>query len=135
MAMRPTDFAGAVPIDGYGPGFVRVGGTVHYGAVIVGSGGVVPWGGMEDTAALLALAPRPALLLICTGRDVAHAPAALLDALEAAGIRAEAMASRLPGTAALQIVADDETGELESATILGQHGEVPDDFAESLQAA
>ncbi|MCP1550737.1 hypothetical protein J2W76_003982 [Methylorubrum zatmanii] len=49
--------------------------------------------------------------------------------------RAEAMAARMPGTAALQIVADDETGELESATILGQYGEVPDDFAESLQAA
>ncbi|SOR32719.1 conserved protein of unknown function [Methylorubrum extorquens] len=49
--------------------------------------------------------------------------------------RAEAMATRMPGTAALQIVADEETGELESATILGQYGEVPDDFAESLQAA
>ncbi|KQO83268.1 hypothetical protein ASF36_25460 [Methylobacterium sp. Leaf90] len=34
--------------------------------------------------------------------------------------RAEAMAAGMPGTAALQIVADDETGELESATILGQ---------------
>ncbi|WP_066922843.1 hypothetical protein [Methylobacterium sp. CCH5-D2] len=46
--------------------------------------------------------------------------------------KAEAMAGRMPGTAALQIVADDETGELESATILGQFGQVPDDFAESL---
>lgn len=40
---------------------------------------------------------------------------------------------RMPGTAALKIGADDETGELESATILGQFGEVPDAFAESLQ--
>ncbi|MCJ2108011.1 hypothetical protein MKK70_22070 [Methylobacterium sp. E-041] len=47
--------------------------------------------------------------------------------------KAEAMAGRTPGTAALKIVADDETGELESATILGQFGEVPEDFAESLQ--
>lgn len=47
--------------------------------------------------------------------------------------RAESMAGRMPGTAALRIVADDETGDLESATILGQFGEVPDDFAESLQ--
>ncbi len=46
--------------------------------------------------------------------------------------KAEAMAARMPGTAAIRIVADDETGELESATILGQFGEVPDDFAESL---
>ncbi len=47
--------------------------------------------------------------------------------------KAQAMAARLPGTAALKVVADDETGELESATILGQFGEVPDDFADSLQ--
>ncbi|MDF9790712.1 hypothetical protein M2440_001413 [Methylorubrum extorquens] len=45
------------------------------------------------------------------------------------------MAARMPGAAAIQIVADDETDELESATILGQYGEVPVDFAESLQAA
>lgn len=46
--------------------------------------------------------------------------------------KAEAMAARLPGTAAVKVVADEETGELESATILCQFGEVPDDFAESL---
>ncbi|GJE00639.1 hypothetical protein [Methylobacterium isbiliense] len=49
--------------------------------------------------------------------------------------RAEAIAGRTPGTAALRIVADDETGELESVTILGQFGEVPDDFAENLQGS
>ncbi|MGX9981064.1 hypothetical protein ACN9MF_12755 [Methylobacterium fujisawaense] len=39
----------------------------------------------------------------------------------------------MPGAAALKMVADDETGELEGVTILGQWGEIPDDFAESLQ--
>jgi hypothetical protein len=39
----------------------------------------------------------------------------------------------MPGTAAPRVVADAETGELESATILGQFGEVPEDFAGSLQ--
>ena len=47
--------------------------------------------------------------------------------------KAEAMSARMPGTAALKVVADDETGELESATILARFGEVPEDFAESLQ--
>ncbi|WP_026597291.1 hypothetical protein [Methylobacterium sp. 77] len=47
--------------------------------------------------------------------------------------KAEAMASRMPGTAAMKVMADDETGELESVAILGQFGEIPDDFAESLQ--
>ncbi|ACL61784.1 hypothetical protein [Methylobacterium nodulans] len=46
--------------------------------------------------------------------------------------RAEAIAKRMPGTAALKIVADDETGELESVAIVGQFGEVPEDFAEQL---
>jgi hypothetical protein len=46
--------------------------------------------------------------------------------------KAEAMAARMPGTAAIKVVADDETGELETATILGHFGEIPDDFAERL---
>ncbi len=58
-----------------------------------------------------------------------------LPATESGALKkAEAMAARMPGTAAIRVVADDETGELESATILGQFGEVPDGFAESLQA-
>ena len=47
--------------------------------------------------------------------------------------KAEALAKRMPGAAALKVIADDETGELEGVTILGQWGEVPEDFAESLQ--
>lgn len=93
MAMRPTDFAGAAPIDGYGPGFVRVGGVVHEGAVVISVAGVASWGGLDDAATLLALAPGTDLLLIGTGAQPAHAPEALLAALDAAGIRAEAMAS------------------------------------------
>ncbi|MCJ2063158.1 hypothetical protein MKK63_10600 [Methylobacterium sp. J-088] len=46
--------------------------------------------------------------------------------------KAEALAGRLPGAVALKVVADDETGELDSVAILGQFGDVPDDFAESL---
>ncbi|MFB0490724.1 hypothetical protein ABIE45_003310 [Methylobacterium sp. OAE515] len=47
--------------------------------------------------------------------------------------KAEALAARLPGAAALKVVAADETGELEGVTILGQFGNIPDDFAETLQ--
>ncbi|RVU13193.1 hypothetical protein [Methylobacterium oryzihabitans] len=47
--------------------------------------------------------------------------------------RAEAMAKRMPGTAALKIVADDETGELDSIAILGEFGQVPEDFAEQVR--
>lgn len=37
-------------------------------------------------------------------------------------------------TAALQIVVDNETGELETATILKRFGEVPDALGDMLQA-
>ncbi len=47
---------------------------------------------------------------------------------------AEAMAAPLPGTAALTIVAADETGASEGVAIPGGRGEVPDDFAGRLQA-
>lgn len=93
MALTPTDFAGAAPIDGYGPGFFRIGGKVFRGALLVHAGGVVQWGGLSDAAALAALAGRAELLLIGTGAEIARVPEALLDAAEAAGLRAESMAS------------------------------------------
>lgn len=92
--MTPTEFlGGAVPVDGYGPGFFRVGGKVHYGAVIVTAQGVAPWAGLADGAALLALAGTVDVLFLGMGADVAFPPRALAEALEAAGIMAEPMNS------------------------------------------
>src|SRR5690606_7330851 len=76
MAMAPVDFTGAVPIDGYGPGFFRVGGKVWHGAVLVHEGGVIPWGGLGDLAALALLAGTADLLLLGTGAEIARAPEA-----------------------------------------------------------
>jgi hypothetical protein len=42
------------------------------------------------------------------------------------------LANRLPGSAAICVVADDETGDVQTITILGQFGEVPDDFTDML---
>ena len=39
--------------------------------------------------------------------------------------KAQVTAAWMPGAAALRVMADDETGELEGVTILGQFGEVP----------
>lgn len=93
MAMAPTDFAGSVPIDGYGPGFFRVGGGIWHGPVLVHEGGVTAWGGLDDAAGLAVLAGRADLLLLGTGAEIARAPAPLLDAAEAIGLRVEVMAS------------------------------------------
>lgn len=63
--------------------------------------------------------------LVPTAKDAAPTQSAALK-------RAESLSGRLPGTAAICVTADDETGELHAVTILGTFGRVPDDFAESL---
>lgn len=93
MPMRPIDFAGAVAVDGYGPGFFRVAGNVHHGAVIVSSDGVVEWAGLDDEDALTALAGRVDVLFLGMGADLAHPPAALVAALDKAGVMVEVMSS------------------------------------------
>lgn len=85
--------SGARPVDGYGPGFFRIGGAVHEGAITASALGVTAWGGLDDRAALLALAGHADVLLLGMGGDIAAAPRALLDELAAAGLMAEAMSS------------------------------------------
>jgi uncharacterized protein len=93
MAIEPTDFAGAVPVDGYGPGFFRVAEKIHRGPVIVRQGGAQDWGGLDDRAPLLALAGQVDVLFIGMGAEIAHPPADLVAALEPLGVMVEAMAS------------------------------------------
>lgn len=91
--MVPTEFSGAVPIDGYGPGFFRVGGKVHHGAVVITSDGVHGWGGLDDIQTLLALAGQIDILFIGMGGELAFPPRTLTVALDQAGIMAEPMSS------------------------------------------
>ncbi len=93
MRLNEVTFSDAAPIDGYGPGFFRVGGKVHQGAVLTGATGTRAWGGYEDGAALLALKGEVDVLFVGTGADIAHLPADLRGALEAAGIGVEIMNS------------------------------------------
>lgn len=83
----------AVAVDGYGPGFFRIGGRVMRGAVIVTEAGASPWAGLADAAPLMALAGRIDVLLIGTGATIARLPADLRARVEAAGIGLEAMDS------------------------------------------
>ena len=93
MAMQPTEFGGAVPVDGYGPGFFRVGGQVTRGPVLVTAAGGQPWGGIGDEAALMALAGSVDVLFLGMGAQIARAPAPLIEALEQAGVMVEVTAS------------------------------------------
>jgi uncharacterized protein len=93
MRLNEITFNDAQPIDGYGPGFFRIGGQVHEGAVAVLPQGVVPWGGFEDIATLETAQGDLDVVFVGTGADTAHVPPAFRAALEALGLGVEPMAS------------------------------------------
>lgn len=93
MRINEVSFTGALPFDGYGPGFFRLGGEVHEGHLIVSDGGVRGWAGFDDPAPLVALAEEIDFVLLGTGAELAHPPKGLRGALEAAGIGIEPMAT------------------------------------------
>lgn len=93
MRLNEVTYTDALPIDGYGPGFFRIGGKVHEGALIVLPSGVATWDGYEDRGTLLAAADQIDVLLVGTGAEIAHPPANFRSALEAAGLGIEPMAS------------------------------------------
>jgi len=80
-------FGSARPVDGYGPGFFRVGGEVIEGACLVGADGARGWAGYDDTAPILGLDID--VLILGTGPAIAHPPAAFRAAVEGAGIGME----------------------------------------------
>lgn len=93
MRLNEISYNDAVPIDGYGTGFFRVGGQRYDGAILVLPTGVTSWGGFEDTATLLAQVADIDVLFVGTGAEIAHPPKAFRTILEDAGIGVETMAS------------------------------------------
>ena len=93
MILNEITFSTATPIDGYGPGFFRIGGEVVQGALVVTATGAKTWGGFDDAETLLDLAGEIDVLLIGTGSEIAHIPASLRARLEAARIGVEMMNS------------------------------------------
>ncbi len=93
MRINEVQFDDSRPIDGYGPGFFRVDGSVVQGAVLVLPSGVMSWGGYDDVDPLTAAASEVDVLFLGTGAEIAHAPASVRAALEAAGLGVEVMAT------------------------------------------
>ena len=93
MRLNEITYTDAKPIEGYGPGFFRIGGEVIQGGVLTGSTGTGPWGGFEDAQALVELADVVDVLFVGTGAEIAHIPSALRTQLDAAGIGVEVMSS------------------------------------------
>lgn len=93
MRINEVTYSNALPVEGYGPGFFRVGGEAREAPLLILPTGVSNWRGYEDTETLLASAHDIDVLFVGTGADVAHAPTEFRDALEAAGVGVEVMAS------------------------------------------
>ncbi len=93
--MRLTEivYSDARPVDGYGPGFFRVAGAVHEGALVILPTGVARWGGLDDAETLMKAAGAADVLLVGTGAEIAPIPGAVRAALEGAGVGVEIMAS------------------------------------------
>ena len=72
MRLNEVVYSDAKPVEGYGPGFFRIGGTVFEGPVIAGTSGVSAWQGFDDHAPLLALAGKIHPVHRHRGRDCAY---------------------------------------------------------------
>ncbi|MFN3953175.1 MAG: Mth938-like domain-containing protein [Pararhodobacter sp.] len=93
MRLNEIDFGAAQPIEGYGPGFFRLGGEALAAPIIIAPGQTRAWQGFDDAAPLLALAGQVDVLFIGTGAEIAHLPASLRTRLEEAGLGVEIMSS------------------------------------------
>lgn len=93
MRLTEITYGQALAIEGYGPGFFRLGTHVLRGPVMVTPWDAGPWGGMADSATPLAMAGKIDVLLVGTGKEIAHAAPEFRKALEEAGIGVEVMNS------------------------------------------
>ncbi len=93
MRLNEVTFNDSKPVDGYGPGFFRIGGEVYHGAVLTGPEGTGLWGGYKEPEPLLALAGKVDVLFIGTGAEIAHLPRELRSTLDEAGLGVEVMNS------------------------------------------
>ena len=93
MRLTEISYGQALAIEGYGPGFFRVGTHVLHGACLVTPWGAGPWGGVADIDPVLALIGRIDVLLVGMGADIAQVPRAFRAPIEAAGIGVEVMNS------------------------------------------
>lgn len=93
MQLNEVSYPDGRPVEGYGPGFFRIGGEVITGGLLVLPGTVRAWGGYADLEPLLQAADRIDVLFVGTGGEIAPLPPEVRSALETADIGVEIMAS------------------------------------------
>lgn len=93
MRLNEVVYTDAKPVEGYGPGFFRIGGQVYHGPTVILPSGIAAWGGYNDAETLLAVADDLDILFVGTGAEIAHIPAGFREPLEAAGVGVDIMAT------------------------------------------
>jgi uncharacterized protein len=98
MKMREVAFSERPPIEGYGPGVFRLGGTLHHGGLMILPRRMDDWAPSRpfadaDFAAAVEAAEDIDLLLVGMGGDVAAYDPAQKARIEAAGFGVEFMAT------------------------------------------
>ncbi len=93
MRISEIDFGGAKPIDGYGPGFFRVGGVKFDGALAMLPNGPVAWGGFAEPGLFTTVADGLDVVLVGTGAEITAIPVGFRDVLVAAGLGVEFMST------------------------------------------
>lgn len=91
MRLTEITYGAALAIEGYGPGFFRVGTHVLRGASLVTPWDAGAWGGLQDMASPLALVGKIDVLLVGLGAEISVVPKAFREALEEQGIGVEPM--------------------------------------------
>jgi uncharacterized protein len=93
MQLTEVRYEDQIPVDGYGPGFFRVGGQVHDGAMFLTADGMVPWGGYDDLEPLFKSKEAYDIVFVGTGVEISPLPKDMRAALDDAGIAVEVMSS------------------------------------------
>lgn len=93
MRLNEVNYDDRQPVEGYGPGFFRIGGNVYEGPTLVYPSGVTAWGGYDDVDALLSRRDEVDFVFIGTGAETAHPPAGFREKMELEGIAIDPMSS------------------------------------------
>ena len=99
MRMSEIAYEGRAPVDAYGPGGFRVAGVWHAGSLALLPERAERWAAAAPAAiegaeaVFLEAADQIDVLLLGMGAEIAPAPSAVREALEAAGIGVEVMST------------------------------------------
>jgi len=91
MKLSEVKYPDGLPVDGYGPGFFRVAGQVHTGAMVVFDGQVEAWNGYEDTDWITRARGKIDVVLLGTGAEIRFPDKVFQGEVERAGLAIEPM--------------------------------------------